>query len=251
MQPFWSISETCVWAATRDLDAVAIVHDKPDSAHWFFADAPPIGYGSHVIAWRCHLLDLAGADPLPDPWEAYKQLPARCGDGLLTMYGVARDDGNIEPIPTAAWAALEISYNSRGGYVADMPLALRNPGAQRWTQLRLRSTDVQRIWPPIEAAAEQPRPQSVTKPRKPNYDEILAWYVERVAKHPPDCLPPSRPDDEAAARQYFDGKGLDGRGLRDDVRKARKQGAPPSWQERGAKSSEAYEADRKARASAA
>jgi hypothetical protein len=107
---------------------------------------------------------------------------------------------------------------------------------------------------PTEPKAEQPkmvRRTAGAKRRKPTYAEIRAWYVERVAKHPPDCLSPSRPDDEASAPQYFNDKGLDGRGIRNNVRKARREVAPPSWQERGAKSSEAYEADRKARASAA
>jgi hypothetical protein len=118
-------------------------------------------------------------------------------------------------------------------------------GGAVWRAIVVRTTSAASS---LEIAA--PR-TAVAKPRKPTYAEIRAWYVERVAKHPPDCLPPSRPDDEAAARQYFNGKGLDGRGIRDDMRKARREVAPLSWQESGAKSSEAYEADRKARASAA
>jgi hypothetical protein len=129
MQPFWTISETCVWAATLDLDAVAVVHgDRPDSVHWLFADSPPIDYGNHVMAWRRS----GGA---PDIWEAFTQLRALCGDGRLTMLGVPRGDGNIESIPEPAWAALEILPEVAVGFVARIPL---NSGACWWTQLRLR-----------------------------------------------------------------------------------------------------------------
>jgi hypothetical protein len=90
--------------------------------------------------------------------------------------------------------------------------------------------------------------QCRVKLRKPTNGEIMAWYAERVAGHDPQRLPLSRPDDEKAVRQYFEGLGLDGRGLRVAVRSARASIAPLSWQARGAKSHEAYDADRAAKA---
>jgi hypothetical protein len=253
MKPYLSISEACVWAATRDLDALdAVTERNPESAHWLFNDSLPVGYDFHVLAWRRHLLELAGKPPMPDVWEAFTQLRQLCGNERLTMFGIARDDGDPEPIPSIAWAGLEISHNaSCADYVAAMRLDLGNPSARWWTRLRLRSVDVQRIWPPIATATEQPNTQGTipAKPRKPAYDEILAWYVDRVTGWPQGRLPPSRPDDEQAARQYFKGKGMDGRGLRDDVRDARKEKAPASWQESGAKPTEAHVAHRKAAAS--
>src|SRR5713226_5490884 len=126
MKPYWSISEACVWAATLDLDAVDAVNDRnPDGAHWLIPGSPPVGYDNHVLAWRCHLLDLAGGGPMPNVWEAYVQLRQLCGDGHLTMYGVARDDGDFEAIPAVAWAGLEISPSeARGCFVADIRLDL-------------------------------------------------------------------------------------------------------------------------------
>lgn len=251
MKPYWSISETCVWAATLDLDAVDAVNERqPDGAHWLFGYTPPVGYDCHVLEWRRRSLERVGRT-LPDTWEAFNQLRPLCGDGLLTMYGIPRDEGGHEPIPCAAWAGVEITHSeTRGCFVADIHLALGNPGACWWTWLRLRSADVQRIWPPIDAPIKQPPAGDDAKPRKPTYDEIRAWFVDRVAQHPPGRLPPSRYDDEWDAREFFNAKGLNGRGIRTDVRKARKEVAPSAWQESGAKPSDAYEADRKAKARA-
>jgi hypothetical protein len=146
---------------------------------------------------------------------------------------------------------LAIHHNeARGGFVAEIPLDQGNPDARWWTRLRLRSVDVQREWPPIGAPIEQPRTLDDAKPRKPTYDQIRAWFVDRVDQHPPGLLPPSRDDDERDARKFFNAKGLDGRGLRKDVRKARKEVAPPLWQEPGAKDSDSLRVHREAKARA-
>jgi hypothetical protein len=101
--------------------------------------------------------------------------------------------------------------------------------------------------PEPEDAGKRPN----AKPRKPTYEEIRAWYADRVEQWPANRLPPPRDVDLRNASQFFSNKGLKVRGIRSDVRKARGEEAPPSWHESGAKSSEALSAHRKATATAA
>jgi hypothetical protein len=123
-KPYWSIAETCVWAATRDLYAVADVSGRPEG------------------------VDFIEPEGLPAAWKAFRQLPALCGDDKLTMHGVAYGDGNHEPIPATAWPGLEITHSQAlGRFVAASPF---NPGARWWTRLTICSADAQRIWPPRE-----------------------------------------------------------------------------------------------------
>jgi len=148
------------------------------------------------------------------------------------MFGVALDDGDVEPIPKAAWAGLEISHNSRAGFVAEIPL---NPGARWWTRLRLQSADVQRIWP----AKESPGGSALR--RLPTADEVKVWYLARIATHDP-CRPsPSRLDDEKAGRDYFRAAGRrTGEPLKEMVRAARTEWAPPDWTVSGPKGRKAH-----------
>jgi hypothetical protein len=196
---------------------------NPDDVHWLMPDTPPDAYSDHVLAWHSSL-----REGRPSVWEAYKQLPALCGNEHLTMFGVARGDGDVEPIPTAAWATLEISHDARAGFVAEIPL---NPGARWWTRLRLLSAAVQRIWPP---------PGGSVLRRLPTADEVKVWYLERVAKHDPSQPSPSRPDDEKAGRDYFRAIGRrTGEPLKDMVRAARAKHAP-GWAASGPKGRKAH-----------
>lgn len=223
MKPYWSISEACVWAATLDPDAVDAVNGRnPDGVHWLMPDTPPDAYSDHVMAWHGHL-----RGGRPSVWEAFGQLRQLCGDELLTMFGVARDVGDFEPIPATAWAGLAIYHDeARGGFVAEIPLDLGNPGARWWTRLRLRSADVQRIWPP----------QCGSERRFPAIAEVTAWYLtERVAKHDASHPSPSRGEDEKAARDYFRKAGFrTGEPLKELVRAVRTQEAP-DWTVSGPK----------------
>jgi hypothetical protein len=111
-----------------------------------------------------------------------------------------------------------------------------------------------------KVATAEPQEQSATPvpkasvqrdpPRKPTLEEVVEWYVQRVANHDPNRLPPTRREDEKAARQYFNAHGADGRGIRPLVRKAREKEAPPSWKVGGAKSHETYGANRNTRTTA-
>jgi hypothetical protein len=99
----------------------------------------------------------------------------------------------------------------------------------------------------VTSAEEAPAPPP---PRKPTLEEVVAWYVRRVVGHDPKRLPPTRSDDEKAAKEYFTAQGFDGRGIREWVRTAREKKAPDWWKETGAKSHEVYGADRRARPAA-
>jgi hypothetical protein len=61
--------------------------------------------------------------------------------------------------------------------------------------------------------------------------EVTRWYRDRIDTWPKDKDPPSREEDEAAARDQFPGITVEG------VRQARKDLAPGSWRARGRRKS--------------
>jgi hypothetical protein len=76
-------------------------------------------------------------------------------------------------------------------------------------------------------------PQAVARrdrARKPTPDEMAAWYKQRVIEHDPRDPPPSRPEDEKAAKAHFRSVGL-----KMLVRAARNEFAPIAWKESGPK----------------
>jgi hypothetical protein len=194
MKPYWSISEACVWGSTLDLDAVEAVNGgNPDGVHWLMPETPPDAYSDHVMAWQCYL-----REGMPSVWEAFTQLRQLCGDGLLTMLGVARDVGDFEPVPATAWAGLTIHHDeARGGFVAEIPRDLGNPDARWWTRLRLRSADVQRIWPPIEATlAAQPSTKRTAGAKATKREVAIAWARKAF---PNGIIPPTMKNETLVA----------------------------------------------------
>jgi hypothetical protein len=145
MKPYWSISEACAWIVTGDLDAVEHVSiSDPEAAHFLIGgDAlPPYQFCEHVFEW-----------PASCGWHALTQIEQYCGDERIAMFGVPEDDGIHESIPGTAWAALKISHSERLACFVAAPPPVGNPTTW-WARLRLRSADVQQIWPPLEAAPE-------------------------------------------------------------------------------------------------
>ncbi|MGH6949383.1 MAG: hypothetical protein ACREH4_00775 [Vitreimonas sp.] len=149
MKPFLTIPEACVWAATREDEAVdAVTQRDPEGAHFLVDDA------AH---------------------EAFFALPALCAEGRLTMYGTERDQGDTAPIPRDAWAELEISHSSRWrGFVAAVRDPVRNSEARWWTRLKVRSDDVLTIWP-ADPDAPDDVPASVG-----GTDEEIEQYVKPI-----------------------------------------------------------------------
>lgn len=87
------------------------------------------------------------------------------------------------------------------------------------------------------APAEQPVEAPKATPEKPDLDCMREWYrLERVAKHDAKKPPPSREDDQKAAREYFEMGGLNPL-----VRKARAAEAPWNWKQGGSRGRKATE----------
>jgi hypothetical protein len=113
------------------------------------------------------LLDPEGADDAPSDypsaWEAFKALDDLCAAGELTMHGIEHGAGDSGPIPADAWAKLALVTIARWGLVAARRGSeVLDPDARWWNDLTIRSADVQRIWPPIEAKSERPPDNETT-----------------------------------------------------------------------------------------
>jgi hypothetical protein len=85
------------------------------------------------------------------------------------------------------------------------------------------------------AVAEPQADAQRDRARKPTPDEMAAWYKQRVVEHDPLNPPPSRPEDEKAAKDHFR-RG----GLKALVRAARNEFAPIAWKESGPKGRKAH-----------
>lgn len=146
MKPFLTIPEACVWAATREDEAVdAVTQSDPEGAHFLVEDA------AH---------------------DAFFALPALCAEGRLTIYGTERDQGDTAPIPRDAWAELEITHSDRWrGFIAAVRDLVRNSEARWWTRLKVRSADVLTIWP--ADADDAPAAIAAT-------DEEIAQYTRPI-----------------------------------------------------------------------
>jgi hypothetical protein len=226
VNPFLTIPETCVWAATLDPEMVARVSNSgdPEAVHFFLEDAlPPLPCGAHVSVWRARCSQ-----------QALARLPVLCSMvGGISMTGIPLDSGDRESIPATAWADLKIgSQSDQRGFTA---AAFHNPRARWWAKLRISVADVQRIWPPMEL------PSGSALRRLPTADEMKVWYSERVAKHNPSQPSPSRTADEKAARDHFRAIGRrTGDALKDMVRAARAEYAPSDWTGSGPKGRKAH-----------
>jgi hypothetical protein len=86
-------------------------------------------------------------------------------------------------------------------------------------------------------AIVQPTSLPPAKPKKPDLNCMREWYrLERVEKHDAKKPPPSREDDQKAAREYFKMGGLNPL-----VRKARAAEAPWNWKQGGSRGRKAAE----------
>jgi len=151
--PMWTIPMCCVWAATRDIEAVAHVElNDPDSEVWMFEDdSLPFWHGAHVLAWQSRLLLEAGDEPLPDLGVALFQLQEHAARGTIVVRGLLRDEGQAAAIPSDAWANLQImTWRTVAGFVAGPP-DLR-PSMHWWSCLRVLPDELLKVWPRSEWA---------------------------------------------------------------------------------------------------
>jgi hypothetical protein len=166
--PMWTVPMCCVWAASRDIEAVALVElDEPDSEEWLFADdSLPFWQGAHVLTWRSWLLAKAGELQLPDLGVALLQLQEHAARGTIVVRGMLRDEGKAEAIPADAWANLQImTWRSLPGFIAG-PHDLQ-PSAYWWSRLRVLPDELIGIWPRVSQA-----------------DDVESRAAQQVAAHP-------------------------------------------------------------------
>jgi hypothetical protein len=164
----WTVPMCCVWAATRDIEAVAHVElSDPDSGVWLFADdSLPFWQGAHVLAWRSYLLEEAGGTSLPDLGVALLQLQEHAARGTVVVRGLLRDEGKAEAIPADAWANLQImTWRSLPGFIAG-PQHLQ-PSAYWWSRLRVLPDELIGVWPHASQA-----------------EDVESRAAQQVAAHP-------------------------------------------------------------------
>jgi hypothetical protein len=189
--PMWTIPMCCVWAATRDTEAVAHVelHD-PDAAQWLFEDGSiPFWHGAHVLAWQSLLLVNSGHLPLPDLAVALFQLQEYAARGTVAVRGKRLGDGVAEAIPADAWADLQIvTWSAPPGFVA-APEGIR--AGVWWSHLRVLPDELLKIWPrvPIPTPLDAKRSTEIATAPVPIDRTVLASSPWKVAVPPEDDKP--------------------------------------------------------------
>jgi hypothetical protein len=201
--PMWTIPMCFVWAATRDIEAVAHVElNDPASTHWLFADDDlPFWYGAHVLAWRSWLLVRAGAAPLPDIGVAFLQLQEHAARGTIVVRGLMYDQGKANAIPADAWANLQImTLKTVPGFVAG-PADLQ-PSADWWSRLMVLPDELLKIWPRAEKAddAELRRQPHSGKASQEEHNKYYRAYVDECVAN---GRSPNVNDDETAGRRIL------------------------------------------------
>jgi hypothetical protein len=239
----WTVPMACIWGATRDIDAVALVETgEPDSEVWLFADDLPFWHGAHTMTWHSHLLMDAGHEPLPSLGVALFQLQEQAVRGTIIVRGLLQDEGKAEAIPPDAWANLQIqTWGSVDGFVAAAPNL--NRSASWWSRLRLLPDELLKIWPLVPIAGAQ-RPadgesnarltvDQREKARRPHMAKASqAEHDRQYAKYRDACVAagnsPNVNDDEAPGRDA-----LGGRFDRDKWRDSRRRLKAKDWSSTG------------------
>jgi hypothetical protein len=207
----WNPVQACVWIASRD-DAVV---------------AKLAGYNFIQLAIEVEREGDGIIGPRPG-WiaAAQSELLDACYAGALTMTGSSLYGGSSTAIPAAAFAS-KFRFHERNGADCLGPPNLAD--ADCWCDLELQADSVRGVFAatatssaPKENGPEQ-RPHSM-----PTSEMVNSWYRERVADHDPQLLPPTRSEDERAAKIHFK-RG----GLKELVRAARNDFAPDAWKEPG------------------
>lgn len=154
---------------------------------------------------------------------AHKALTRRPMDGgWLVGYGRKRTGGALELIAPTAWEAGQPDWEQ---------WRLEIYGKTAFHGIRLLMLDdvdaetMKAIVDDLDGKADNRRARA---PGRFSPREVEEWYRQRVENWPPDSPPPSREDDEAAAREAL-GTGV----TREAVRRARRLLAPQSWRTQG------------------
>jgi hypothetical protein len=241
----WTIPEVCIWATTRHHAAVdALSSDygqkgadyELEGAHHldatlFLSDA----YGAHVALWFA-----INQAELPTRLDVCEALPGLFERAALTVFGLLYDKGAPAQIPPSAWnLGCTLKYSELRGSWCAYPA---DDSGRWWSKLRVPSAEVMRVWapgaaPPLASPAERAAEAPKAEPKKPDLECMREWYrLERVEKHDAQKPPPSREDDQKAARKYFKMGGLNPL-----VREARAAEAPWNWKQGGSRGRKAAE----------
>jgi hypothetical protein len=132
------------------------------------------------------------------------------------------------PLPTAYWETAAGSDAIWTGEVVAMSL----PAQSKWLDSKplcfLRAE--WEAWLAGHPPAPTPKENGQQRAPKPTAERMGSWYRQRVADHDPSQPPPTRREDEKAAKADFECGGL-----KDLVREARNKYAPAQWKESGPK----------------
>jgi len=187
--PMWTVAMACIWAATRDSEAIAHVQiNEPNAAHWLHRE--PASDPA-----RSHLLGQAGFEPLPTIGAALRALQEHAARGTIVVRGLRMHEGDAVAIPSDAWANLQIVTWDRlpEEFIAAPPG--HHPTRAWWSRLRVLPDELFKVWPPLEAQ-QQPSdavpeaPPLAPARRHDNRDWIAKELVKEFPPPPDMPLPP-------------------------------------------------------------
>lgn len=185
MNGYLTLTEVCVWAATRQEEAVE--RERPaETAIWLELYEP-------------------GSEVLRHPKEIFRELPQLCENGKLTMFGLENGHGDIRDIPTLRWSQLQI-YESKDGFYAAVPSHDRT--ATWWGRLRIASNDAKRVWPAPVSPSDCPGnvADAITLPASAGDGEKAAAH-QVEADQGLDVAPMTVPERRTGRRPKWDWDG--------------------------------------------
>jgi len=214
---WWSIPQAIVWVVGRDLTLTMramTVADIEALETWEDMPAP--------------VSPLTGEPPISRA-AALGELLRAAGTGRIEIRGHYRGIGESQPVPIQSMQnPTLLDYYLEGPTIFDYFWS--GASRDRWTNLWIDAAKCTAQWPGAPISAPKENVSRVHGAPMPTPEKMGTWYRQRIADHDPQQPPPSRLDDERAAKEYFE-RG----GLKNLVRVARNKFAPITWRESGPK----------------
>jgi hypothetical protein len=214
---WWSAPQAIVWIVTRDETEVAA--------------AAGIRFLPGIERLTLRLRPHAGGDepPIRSSRAAQAKFLSAIPRRTVEVLGCYSGEGRSMPVSPAGM--IEPCLQDRDGGICIVDGVGGHWQIEHyWSDLAIRSGECMRRWPGAPILAAKAKAPHARRAALPTREKVETCYRRRVDDHDPQQPPPSRLDDERAAKKHF------GRsGLKDLVRAARNKLAPNPWRESGPK----------------
>ena len=193
-ETYWNLLQVIAWIATGDRTLVVKCSDQVTDygSHWREVTLPD---GRKELAEcpsdRPGLLQISltaaykGAGTTSGSPQAERQFLDALAQEHIEVWGLANGEGSHRKIPPVEATELAISEDrQRGSGVCLRPRDPLRPGANTWTNVRLKREGVLSVWPDPLARGEVTSRRPMTKRTAPKY--AAAWIAgERAADRIP------------------------------------------------------------------